>query len=68
MIKLEEENNKETQSTKTLCIETVEEKRKLSGKDLGRDEECGICMEACTNVVLPNCGHSMCISCFHDWY
>lgn len=65
MIKLEEENNKETQST--LCIETVEEKRKLSSKDLGRDEECGICMEACTDVVLPNCGHSMCISCFHDW-
>ncbi|XP_010541790.1 PREDICTED: E3 ubiquitin-protein ligase CBL-C-like isoform X2 [Tarenaya hassleriana] len=32
-----------------------------------RDEECGICFESFTKMVLPNCGHSLCISCFHDW-
>ncbi|PKI77064.1 hypothetical protein CRG98_002567 [Punica granatum] len=32
-----------------------------------RDEECGICMESNGKMVLPSCGHSMCINCFHDW-
>ncbi|XP_021893830.1 LOW QUALITY PROTEIN: RING-H2 finger protein ATL47-like [Carica papaya] len=31
-------------------------------------DECGICMENCTKMVLPNCGHSLCITCFQDWY
>ncbi|CAJ1853222.1 unnamed protein product [Sphenostylis stenocarpa] len=41
---------------------------KVLNEDLERDEECGICMENNMNMVLPNCGHSLCISCFHDWY
>ncbi|XP_027337783.1 E3 ubiquitin-protein ligase AIRP2-like [Abrus precatorius] len=41
---------------------------KLLNKDLEGDEECGICMENSMKMVLPNCGHSLCISCFHDWY
>ncbi|XP_043723995.1 E3 ubiquitin-protein ligase AIRP2-like isoform X1 [Telopea speciosissima] len=45
----------------------AEERWKLSNKDPEREDECGICMEACTKMVLPNCGHSMCISCFRDW-
>lgn len=44
-----------------------EERRKLSDKESDREEECGICMEACTKIVLPNCGHSMCIRCYNDW-
>lgn len=32
-----------------------------------RGDECGICMETGSQVVLPNCGHSMCISCYQDW-
>ncbi|KAL2519650.1 RING/U-box superfamily protein [Abeliophyllum distichum] len=32
------------------------------------ERECGLCMEMGSKVVLPNCGHSMCIGCFHDWY
>ncbi|XP_062110545.1 E3 ubiquitin-protein ligase AIRP2-like [Humulus lupulus] len=44
-----------------------EHHRKISDKDLEREEECGICMENFTKMVLPNCGHSMCICCFHDW-
>ncbi|XP_014493655.1 peroxisome biogenesis factor 10 isoform X1 [Vigna radiata var. radiata] len=41
---------------------------KVQSKDLEGDEECGICMENNMKMVLPNCGHSFCISCFHDWY
>ncbi|KAG6425457.1 hypothetical protein SASPL_115892 [Salvia splendens] len=32
------------------------------------EEECGICMEMDCRVALPNCGHSMCITCFEEWY
>ncbi|KAL9257540.1 Two-component response regulator ORR26-like protein [Drosera capensis] len=36
-------------------------------EELERDEECGICLEPHTKMVLPECGHSMCIRCFDDW-
>ncbi|KAI0510609.1 hypothetical protein KFK09_011217 [Dendrobium nobile] len=45
----------------------AEELRKISDKDLERDDECGICMEICTKMVLPSCNHAMCINCYHDW-
>ncbi|KAM7464707.1 hypothetical protein LguiA_032828 [Lonicera macranthoides] len=35
--------------------------------DLEREDECGICLEPCTKMVLPNCCHSMCINCYRDW-
>lgn len=35
--------------------------------ELEREDECGICLEPCTKVVLPNCCHSMCIKCYRDW-
>ncbi|PWA49931.1 zinc finger, RING/FYVE/PHD-type [Artemisia annua] len=35
--------------------------------DLEREDECGICLEPCTKVVLPNCCHEMCINCYRDW-
>ncbi|ONI30215.1 hypothetical protein PRUPE_1G238300 [Prunus persica] len=50
-----------------LSRKKMEGWRKLSDKDQDRDDECGICMENCTKMVLPNCGHSMCITCFHNW-
>ncbi|KAG0542520.1 hypothetical protein BDA96_02G111500 [Sorghum bicolor] len=46
----------------------MEDWKKISGKDLEREDECGICMEACTKMVLPNCSHAMCIKCYRDWY
>ncbi|KAK9117419.1 hypothetical protein Sjap_016366 [Stephania japonica] len=46
---------------------SAEERRKLSDIDLEREDECGICMEPCAKMVLPNCLHSMCISCYRDW-
>ncbi|CAM0884205.1 unnamed protein product [Alopecurus aequalis] len=37
-------------------------------KDAEREDECGICLETCTKMVLPNCNHAMCINCYRDWY
>lgn len=45
----------------------TDETRKFSDKDLDREDECGICMEICTKMVLPNCSHAMCINCYRDW-
>lgn len=35
--------------------------------DLDREDECGICLEPCTKMVLPSCCHAMCINCYRDW-
>ncbi|CAN1276796.1 E3 ubiquitin-protein ligase AIRP2 [Linum perenne] len=32
-----------------------------------REEECGICMENNTKVVLPKCSHSLCLKCYRTW-
>ncbi|KAI3884982.1 hypothetical protein MKW98_002374 [Papaver atlanticum] len=45
----------------------LEERRKLSDIDVERETECGICMEPCAKMVLPNCCHSMCMKCYRDW-
>ncbi|KAL6897332.1 hypothetical protein ACP4OV_007028 [Aristida adscensionis] len=44
----------------------LEDWRKLGNKDMEREDECGICMETCTKMVLPNCSHAMCIKCYRD--
>ncbi|XP_008797254.1 E3 ubiquitin-protein ligase AIRP2-like isoform X2 [Phoenix dactylifera] len=46
----------------------MEEWRKLSDRDMEREDECGICLEICTKMVLPNCNHAMCINCYRDWH
>ncbi|KAK1312485.1 hypothetical protein QJS10_CPA07g00010 [Acorus calamus] len=43
------------------------EKGKLCEIDAEREEECGICMETNSKVVLPNCNHSLCMKCYRDW-
>uniref|UniRef100_A0A1J3E7U4 RING-type domain-containing protein n=1 Tax=Noccaea caerulescens TaxID=107243 RepID=A0A1J3E7U4_NOCCA len=43
------------------------EEEEVSEIEMERDEECGICMEMNTMVVLPNCTHSLCIKCYRDW-
>lgn len=42
----------------------VEEEKKMGSEE----DECGICMEMQCKVVLPICGHSMCVACFNEWY
>ncbi|MBA0825067.1 hypothetical protein Goarm_021684 [Gossypium armourianum] len=54
------------------CFEMVvkkklDDKRKVSDMELEREDECGICLEPCNKVVLPNCCHAMCINCYRDW-
>nr|GEW21058.1 hypothetical protein [Tanacetum cinerariifolium] len=48
-------------------LKDVNDNKKTDRKDVGRDDECGICMETSDKMALPNCGHSMCIGCFRDW-
>ncbi|KAJ7945494.1 RING finger protein [Quillaja saponaria] len=45
----------------------VEGDGKLTNVDLEREDECGICLEPCTKMVLPNCCHAMCIKCYRKW-
>ncbi|CAI8617312.1 unnamed protein product [Vicia faba] len=45
----------------------IEANAKLSNVDLEREDECGICLEPCTKMVLPNCCHAMCIKCYRKW-
>ncbi|KAA8542179.1 hypothetical protein F0562_023331 [Nyssa sinensis] len=60
-------NQEEGNCLKLNVKKIVEEKRKHSDVDLEREDECGICLEPCTKMVLPNCCHAMCINCYHDW-
>lgn len=43
-------------------------KGKLSEIEIEREEECGICMEMNTKVVLPSCNHSLCLKCYRNWW
>ncbi|KAJ4834686.1 hypothetical protein Tsubulata_003584 [Turnera subulata] len=45
----------------------VLERGKFSEIDVEREEECGICLEMRSKVVLPNCCHSLCFNCYRDW-
>ncbi|CAK8567225.1 unnamed protein product [Lathyrus sativus] len=45
----------------------IEGDGKLTDVDLQREDECGICLEPCTKMVLPNCCHAMCIKCYRKW-
>ncbi|KAK8913578.1 hypothetical protein KSP39_PZI023786 [Platanthera zijinensis] len=47
--------------------EIVGRKRGEEPRDSERDDECGICLEICTKMVLPSCNHVMCMNCYHDW-
>ncbi|KDP26731.1 hypothetical protein JCGZ_17889 [Jatropha curcas] len=61
------DNPNRNQGSEVPRRKRVEDERKRTDNGFERDEECGICMEDSAKMVLPNCGHSMCISCFYDW-
>ncbi|GJN01302.1 hypothetical protein PR202_ga18559 [Eleusine coracana subsp. coracana] len=58
---------------KAICTERYRRrdeddyKRQVSEIDAEREDECGICMELNSKVVLPNCSHAMCIKCYRQW-
>ncbi|GMP74702.1 hypothetical protein CsSME_00032047 [Camellia sinensis var. sinensis] len=63
----------EDKKQKTVCMERYrrkddEEQRQYSDIDIEREEECGICMEMNSKIVLPNCNHAMCLKCYREWY
>ncbi|XAR48141.1 hypothetical protein NMG60_11030869 [Bertholletia excelsa] len=57
----------ENLGSKTIGKNRFEGRNVFSAVDLEREGECGICLEPCTKIVLPNCCHEMCINCYRDW-
>ncbi|XP_042945992.1 E3 ubiquitin-protein ligase AIRP2 isoform X1 [Carya illinoinensis] len=64
---VEERKQREICATKYKRKDETD-KGKLSEIDLEREEECSICMEMNSKVVLPICNHSMCMKCYRVWY
>lgn len=65
-------SDSEHKRQKAVCVERYyrkdeEETRKYSDIDSERDEECGICLETNSKIVLPSCHHVMCLKCYLDW-
>lgn len=63
----------EDKKQKAVCMERYrkrddEEHRQPSDIDIEREEECGICMEMNSKIVLPHYYHVMCLKCYHEWY
>ncbi|KAL0344466.1 UNVERIFIED_CONTAM: E3 ubiquitin-protein ligase AIRP2 [Sesamum radiatum] len=63
---IEEKKQREICATKYRRRDEME-KGKLSEIEIEREEECGICMEMDTKVVLPSCAHSLCMKCYRNW-
>ncbi|CAD6222733.1 unnamed protein product [Miscanthus lutarioriparius] len=65
-------NEVEDKKQKAICLERYrrrdeDQKTVISEIDDNIEEECGICMEINSKVVLPTCSHAMCIKCYRDW-
>eukprot|EP00268_Persea_americana_P022002 TRINITY_DN2186_c1_g1_i11.p1 TRINITY_DN2186_c1_g1~~TRINITY_DN2186_c1_g1_i11.p1 ORF type:complete len:148 (-),score=27.98 TRINITY_DN2186_c1_g1_i11:349-792(-) len=63
----------EVRKQKAVCMERYrrrddEERRQYSEVEAEREEECGICMELNSKIVLPNCIHAMCMKCYREWH
>ncbi|KAL3820562.1 hypothetical protein ACJIZ3_006467 [Penstemon smallii] len=63
----------EDKKQKAVCLERYrrrdeEEQRHFSELDIEREEECGICMEMNSKIVLPYCNHAMCLKCYREWH
>ncbi|MCD7448114.1 E3 ubiquitin-protein ligase airp2 [Datura stramonium] len=62
----------EDKKQKAVCLERYrrrddEDNRQSSDSDIEREEECGICMEMNSKIVLPKCNHALCLKCYHEW-
>ncbi|XP_025622017.1 E3 ubiquitin-protein ligase AIRP2 [Arachis hypogaea] len=62
----------EDKKQKAVCMERYrkrddEDHQLHSDIDIEREEECGICMEVNSKIVLPNCIHAMCLKCYREW-
>ncbi|XLR28275.1 hypothetical protein S83_056175, partial [Arachis hypogaea] len=62
----------EDKKQKAVCMKRYqkrdnEDHQQHSNIDIER-EECGICMEVNSKIVLPNCIHAMCLKRYREWY
>ncbi|OWM77485.1 E3 ubiquitin-protein ligase AIRP2-like isoform X2 [Punica granatum] len=65
----------EDRRQKAVCNERyrrrdeMEEYKRYSSSDVEseREDECGICMELNSKIVLPDCNHAMCLKCYRQW-
>ncbi|KMZ56966.1 RING finger protein [Zostera marina] len=44
------------------------EKLYFSEIETEKEDECGICIELNSKIVLPNCSHAMCMKCYRQWH
>ncbi|KAF6155807.1 hypothetical protein GIB67_039138 [Kingdonia uniflora] len=63
----------EDRKQKAVCVERYrkrddEDRSQCSEIDIEREEECGICMEMNSKIVLPSCNHAMCLKCYREWH
>lgn len=63
----------EDKKQKAVCMERYRRRDdddywQSSDVDIEREDECGICMEMNSKIVLPNCYHAMCLKCYREWY
>uniref|UniRef100_A0A0V0I5U1 Putative E3 ubiquitin-protein ligase RNF8-like n=1 Tax=Solanum chacoense TaxID=4108 RepID=A0A0V0I5U1_SOLCH len=61
-----------TKKQKAVCQERYrrrddEDYRQSSDSDIEREDECGICMEMNSKIVLPKCNHALCLKCYREW-
>lgn len=65
--------DREVLEQRAVCMEKYKKQCHENGAilqsqvDVEREQECGICLETVSKVVLPGCNHSMCIKCYKDW-
>ncbi|KAL3377285.1 hypothetical protein AABB24_003610 [Solanum stoloniferum] len=62
----------EGKKQKAVCQERYrrrddEDYRQSSDSDIEREDECGICMEMNSKIVLPKCNHALCLKCYREW-
>ncbi|GAA0169356.1 hypothetical protein LIER_23865 [Lithospermum erythrorhizon] len=57
----------EVPNFKSMNKKRIKGNESFTNFDMEREDECGICLEPCTKMVLPNCCHAMCINCYRDW-
>lgn len=66
LVELDDGNN-ENLARRSFGKKRLEGDGVYANLDSERDDECGICLEPCTKMVVPNCCHAMCINCYRDW-
>ncbi|PKI40104.1 hypothetical protein CRG98_039476 [Punica granatum] len=63
----------EDKRQRAVCFERYKrreeaEQRQYYDIEFEKEDDCGICMDTNSKIVLPNCNHAMCTKCYHEWY